>query len=129
MKTISKNWPVIRQVIYSLTAAIFGGLTLLGVFTDAQVTEWLGHTTTVLTAIGTAVALLASLYTPNPKGAQTIGDGTETPVNYEITKTRPTTVVVGGGGSGGVSDFGQVIRNATDQVGAARAELERRLGR
>ncbi len=88
LQKISTTWPTIRQVIYSVAAAIFGGLTLLGVFTDADVTTYLGHTATVLTGIGTLVYILAGLYTPNPRGAQptTIGDGTDINVEHRISR-------------------------------------------
>ncbi|KOS56426.1 hypothetical protein [Rhodococcus rhodochrous] len=126
LQKISTTWPTIRQVIYSVAAAIFGGLTLLGVFTDADVTTYLGHTATVLTGIGTLVYILAGLYTPNPKGAQppTIGDGTDTPVNYQTTLARP----------GARDVVTETLRVATDRaqqlapsVGQLRADLERRL--
>ncbi|NCL75699.1 hypothetical protein [Rhodococcus sp. YH1] len=126
LQKISTTWPAIRQVIYSAAAAIFGALTLLGVFTDADVTTYLGHTATVLTGIGTLVYILAGLYTPKPKGAQppTIGDGTDTPVNYQTETVRP--------GAGDVVT--ETIRVATERaqqlapsVGQLRADLERRL--
>lgn len=126
LQKISTTWPTIRQVIYSVAAAIFGGLTLLGVFTDADVTTYLGHTATVLTGIGTMVYILAGLYTPNPKGAQppTIGDGTDVPVGYQIRKAQP--------GPGDVVT--ETLRVATERaqqlapsVGQLRTDLERRL--
>lgn len=130
LQKISTTWPTIRQVIYSVAAAIFGGLTLLGVFTDADVTTYLGHTATVLTGIGTLVYILAGLYTPKPKGAQppTIGDGTDTPVNYQVNyQTEPARP-----GAGDV--LTETLRGATDRVqqltpsvGQLRTDLERRL--
>ncbi|MGX4707724.1 hypothetical protein LZP97_26975 (plasmid) [Rhodococcus sp. DMF-1] len=127
LQKIHTSWPTIRQVIYSVAAAIFGGLTLLGVFTDADVTTYLGHTATVLTGIGTLVYILAGLYTPNPKGAQppTIRDGTDTPVDYR-------TASVAHPGPGAVVT--ETLRVATERaqqlapsVGQLRAELERRI--
>ncbi|MHC3368751.1 hypothetical protein ACYAFX_16605 [Rhodococcus aetherivorans] len=126
LQKISTIWSTIRQVIYSVAAAIFGGLTLLGVFTDADVTTYLGHTATVLTGIGTLVYILAGLYTPNPKGAQppTLGDGTDVPVDYQIRTAQP--------GPGDVVT--ETLRVATDRaqqlapsVGQLRTDLERRL--
>ncbi|NCL74272.1 hypothetical protein [Rhodococcus sp. YH1] len=126
LQKIHESWPTIRQVIYSVAAAIFGGLTLLGVFTDADVTTYLGHTATVLTGIGTMVYILAGLYTPNPKGAQppTIGDGTDTPINYQTEPARP--------GAGDVlTETLRVTRDRAQQlapsVGQLRTDLERRL--
>lgn len=66
LRKVSDSWPAIRQVTYSAAATVFGALTLLGIFTDADVAKYLGHTATVLTGIGTLVYVLASLYTPNP---------------------------------------------------------------
>ncbi|WP_432794471.1 hypothetical protein [Rhodococcus ruber] len=136
LQKISTTWPTIRQVIYSVAAAIFGGLTLLGVFTDADVTTYLGHTATVLTGIGTLVYILAGLYTPNPKGAQpTIGDGTDLPINYQVNyQTDQVNYQTDPARPGAGDVITETLRVATERaqqlapsVGQLRTDLERRL--
>ncbi|WP_342659436.1 hypothetical protein Rruber_02666 [Rhodococcus ruber] len=129
LQKLSTTWPAIRQVIYSAAAAIFGGLTLLGVFTDADVTAYLGHTATVLTGIGTLVYILAGLYTPKPKGARppTLGDGTDVPAQWEqTTVVKPTNTVVPTARDV-VTETIRVANELTPTVGQLREQLERRL--
>ncbi|QOV99500.1 hypothetical protein [Rhodococcus pyridinivorans] len=138
---IAQAWPTIRQVIYSATAALFGGLTLLGVLTDAQVTQWLGHTLTILTAIGTGVSLLASLYTPNPKGAQAPAPTVETriePAQFDRGglptppppprgSSEPATAALAVAQEKARLAAEAVGRTAQKTVGQMRADLENRL--
>lgn len=66
---VGKAWPVLRQMIYQTAAVVLGGLTLVGIVTDVNVTAYLGHLTTILGVVGTLVYTLSALYTPSPGGS------------------------------------------------------------
>lgn len=58
MKNLGKNWPAIRQVAYSVLAALLALGVALNVITEDQSTQWLSIATSILGALGLLVANL-----------------------------------------------------------------------
>lgn len=58
MKNVGKNWPAIRQVAYSVLAALLALGVALNVITEDQSTQWLSIVTSILGAVGLLVANL-----------------------------------------------------------------------
>lgn len=79
---IAALWPSLRQVIYTVLAAVLLVLTMFNVVTAEQQTNILAQATTTLGALG---FILAAFYTPG--GPKVIGDKTDTPVEYHVNTT------------------------------------------
>lgn len=103
---IATSWPSVRQIIYTALAALFGALTLFGILTDAQVSQYLGYATTILGALG---FLLAQFYTPG--GARPPTATADTVVIAEPAKTTP------------VPTAHEVIADATEAIGRINAQV------
>lgn len=67
MKNVGKNWPAIRQVAYSVLAALLALGVALNVITEDQSTQWLSIATSILGAVG---LLVANLFVDRTSSAQ-----------------------------------------------------------
>lgn len=81
-------WPALRKVIYILLAAGLAVAFTYGKVTAEQQASILESGTQLLGFVGFVIAIL---YTP--KGGRTIGDGTNTPVEYHVNNTMAPPVL------------------------------------
>lgn len=117
IQKIASVWPSLRQVIYTVLAAVLGVLTLVGWVTADQQTGILAQATTLLGAVG---FIMAAFYTPG--GPKIIGDKTDVPVEYNVntTSVAPTITIP-------LPTIEQVTSAAGPTIADLRARLERSL--
>lgn len=113
IQKIATAWPSLRQVIYTVLAAILGLLVLAGWVTADQQTGILTQVGALLGAIG---FIMAAFYTPG--GPKVIGDKTDTPVEYNVTTTTSTP---------SITIHAPSVEQITSTVGLTIAELRARL--
>ncbi|ROZ49394.1 hypothetical protein EEB13_05580 [Rhodococcus sp. WS3] len=113
IRKIANLWPSLRQVIYTVLAAILGLLVMFGwVSADQQ----LGILTQAGTLLGAIGFIMAAFYTPG--GPKVIGDNTDTPVEYNVTTTTSTP---------SITIHAPSVEQITSTVGPTIAELRARL--
>lgn len=116
IQKIASVWPSLRQVIYTVLAAVLGVLTLVGWVTADQQTGILAQATTLLGAVG---FIMAAFYTPG--GPKIIGDKTDVPVEYTVNTSAPPTITIP------LPTIEQITSAAGPTIADLRARLEHSL--